>query len=373
MQKLLSLILFNAMAKTTSRKTIKSNVNYKETCFLISPIGEIGSEKHEVFAEVLEYVVKPAVENSGFNLKVVRADEIKKPGSIIKEILENLVNSNIVIADLTTQNPNVFYELGVRHALSPRTILIAQSTDDIPFDLRDYRTIIYNTSARGASAFATTLKIYLEEINSSPDTPDNPVLDRIGFLEQNKIRQYQDEIDKLKQIVNGLIKKDGINRKSIPTSEISIKKRVDRILNLREGKREYSERAHFTRGTKPNQIDYSLPTTEGTFTLYYFFDRNSKYITGYWFLTVFEDQFKIEDVFAEIRILLEKCSKNQDVYIDIIIAANKMQVSKIIIKKMFTKVKSFIDVSKRKYFNLILWDEVALKEEEEKLGIRIKA
>ncbi len=70
------------MAKTTSRKTIKSNVNYKETCFLISPIGEIGSEKHEVFAEVLEYVVKPAVENSGFNLKVVRADEIKKPGSI---------------------------------------------------------------------------------------------------------------------------------------------------------------------------------------------------------------------------------------------------------------------------------------------------
>jgi hypothetical protein len=103
-----------------------------DVCFVISPIGREGTDTHRTFYEVLEYVIRPAVKHSGYNLQVIRADDIDRSGSFIKDILECIANSFVVIADLSDQNPNVFYELGVRHALSNRTILIAQSMDDIP-------------------------------------------------------------------------------------------------------------------------------------------------------------------------------------------------------------------------------------------------
>ena len=127
-------------------------------CFVISPIGKEGTEKFKEFKEVLQYIIKPAFEESNFKFSVIRADDINRSGSFIKDILENIYSSHIVIADLTGQNPNVFHELGVRHSLRPRTILIAQNLDDIPSDLREYRTIIYDTSAKGASAFKTRHK-----------------------------------------------------------------------------------------------------------------------------------------------------------------------------------------------------------------------
>ena len=126
-------------------------------CFVISPIGKKGTEEYKKFKDALDFIIKPTVENSDYKLKVLRADDIKKPGSLIKDILENIYSSFIVIADLTGQNPNVFYELGVRHSLSPRTILIAQSIEDIPSDLRDYRTIIYEMSLKCPAKFKNEL------------------------------------------------------------------------------------------------------------------------------------------------------------------------------------------------------------------------
>jgi hypothetical protein len=125
----------------TSRKTKKKTTASepkpvigadRKICFVISPIGIEGTEKHRKFKEVLEYIIKSAVRSSGYEIDVLRADDINRTGSFIKDILESIYSSFIVIADLTEQNPNVFYELGVRHALSPRTILIAQSLDEIP-------------------------------------------------------------------------------------------------------------------------------------------------------------------------------------------------------------------------------------------------
>jgi len=129
-----------AKKATPSRKL--SSERDRKVCFVISPMGDKGTERHTRFKDVLEYVIKSAVKASGFELHVVRADDIDRAGAFIKDILESLYTSFIVIADLTEQNPNVFYELGVRHALSPRTILIAQAIDDIPSDLREYRTIV---------------------------------------------------------------------------------------------------------------------------------------------------------------------------------------------------------------------------------------
>lgn len=77
------------------------------------------------------------------NLRSLRADEIFGPGAIIRDIWKSILSSGIIIAELTGHNPNVFYELGLAHCLGKQVILISNSVDEIPFDLRHMRTVIY--------------------------------------------------------------------------------------------------------------------------------------------------------------------------------------------------------------------------------------
>ena len=83
--------------------------NLENVCFYISPIGEEASERRQHADLFLGSIVEPALEE--FNLKVVRADKIGKPGMITSQIIEHILKSRLVIADLSYHNPNVFYEL----------------------------------------------------------------------------------------------------------------------------------------------------------------------------------------------------------------------------------------------------------------------
>ncbi len=248
----------------------------KDICFVISPIGKQGTEIHTLFKEVLEYVIKAAVKASGYDLQVLRADDIDRAGSFIKDILDSLSSSYVVIADLTNQNPNVFYELGVRHALSPRTILIAQSIDDIPSDLREYRTIVYETSAKGAADFATRLKKFLAEMHKEPERADNPVLDRIGSIFENRIASLEAEKQQLKNDLTAVLQKGIPNGKT--SVNVSVKTRVDRIMKLEGAERKYTG-GYFTR----EKISYSLPGEQGNFSLYFL--QQGESIKGMWYLS----------------------------------------------------------------------------------------
>jgi hypothetical protein len=108
-------------------------------CFVISPIGPEGSSTRERADKILDHVIRAVTEERGYN--TIRADEIDKPGQITTQIIQKTVNSDIVIADLTNQNPNVFYELAIRHAAREPFIQIIAKDQDIPFDLSDQRTI----------------------------------------------------------------------------------------------------------------------------------------------------------------------------------------------------------------------------------------
>lgn len=77
------------------------------------------------------------------NLRCLRADEIFGPSAIMKDIWKSILSSKIIVAELTGHNPNVFYELGLAHCLGKEVILISKSVDEIPFDLRHMRTVIY--------------------------------------------------------------------------------------------------------------------------------------------------------------------------------------------------------------------------------------
>ena len=117
---------------------------YEATCFFIAPIGEEGSEARKHSDMFLSSFVEPAVEEFGLN--VVRADAIDKPGIITRQIIEYVMRSRIVIADLSYHNPNVFYELALRHALKKPIVQIARLSDKIPFDINQMRTILIDTT-----------------------------------------------------------------------------------------------------------------------------------------------------------------------------------------------------------------------------------
>lgn len=117
---------------------------YEATCFYIAPIGEEGSEARKHSDLFLGSFVEPAVEE--FGLSVVRADAIDKPGIITRQIIEYVMRSRVVVADLSYHNPNVFYELALRHALKKPIVQIARAADKIPFDINQMRTILIDTS-----------------------------------------------------------------------------------------------------------------------------------------------------------------------------------------------------------------------------------
>jgi hypothetical protein len=367
------------MVQNKKKKTIEPQDQGSEldnVCFVISPIGKEGTDTYNKFKESLDYVIKPAIESSSLNLKVIRADEINRSGSFIKDILEQIFRSFLVMVDLTDQNPNVFYELGVRHSLSPRTILIAQTLDDIPSDLREYRTIIYNTSAKGSHDFRKKIHDYINEIKLEPHRPDNPVLDRLPQLMEQKQSELEDQIGTLKNQLSNILSKGTPEKmpaiKGLRKTDID--KRLKRILTLMNAQYQRISGGRFTKTIEKETIDYKIPHEQGNFNLYFLISADGNAINDYWYISADSDSdLNIEEELADIRVLIERCSEGQDVDITFIIATDlDLSKSKSKIQKGFDKVLTFIDKSKIHFFSLEIWDKKGLEDREKALGIRIE-
>lgn len=116
----------------------------------------------EPYDSLYQEVIKPICEE--MELSVYKADEVYKQGIILKDIIEGLVESEIIIADITPPNPNVFYELGFSHALNKITILLAQRGSELPFDIRGYRTIFYDDTIKGKTEVEKDLRRHLKNV-----------------------------------------------------------------------------------------------------------------------------------------------------------------------------------------------------------------
>lgn len=110
-----------------------------KTCFFIAPIGDEGTETRKRSDQILKHIIEPAANEAGY--QAIRADKISEPGNITSQIVQHLIDDDLVIADLTGKNPNVFYELAVRHTLKKAVLQIIQSGEPIPFDVATTRTI----------------------------------------------------------------------------------------------------------------------------------------------------------------------------------------------------------------------------------------
>jgi hypothetical protein len=128
-------------AKTSSlvvspTKTSTSVNLTSKTCFVMQPFAP-------PYGGYYEAMFKPAIERSG--LRPVRADaEIFGTGKVMDQVWRGIKSSDVLVAELTTKNANVYYELGIAHALGKPVVLIASNESDVPFDLRHIRVIYYD-------------------------------------------------------------------------------------------------------------------------------------------------------------------------------------------------------------------------------------
>lgn len=115
------------------------------------------------YNELFEDVIKPITEQAGF--ECVRADEFYTSTPIIKDIIESIQDSTAIIAEITPDNPNVFYEIGYSHAINKPTILLCdKKREKLPFDVSSFRTLFYENTIAGKKKVEESLKKYLQNI-----------------------------------------------------------------------------------------------------------------------------------------------------------------------------------------------------------------
>jgi hypothetical protein len=111
-------------------------------CFIVMPFGV------ESLGIVYEDFVKPTLADR-CKLRPERGDDMFGSNVVMDDIRKSIRRAQLIIADLTGRNANVFYEVGIAHALNKQVLLMTQSIDDVPFDLRHLRALVYEYSPRG--------------------------------------------------------------------------------------------------------------------------------------------------------------------------------------------------------------------------------
>lgn len=116
--------------------------DFMKTCFVVFPIGETDSEIRSNADKLFKYIISPVCESCGF--EPVRVDQINDSDSITQTIIDKLLSSELVIADISGHNPNVFFEMGYRKCTDKPIIHLKKKGETIPFDVNTVRTFEYD-------------------------------------------------------------------------------------------------------------------------------------------------------------------------------------------------------------------------------------
>lgn len=149
---------------------------FLDTCFVLMPFGEW-------FDRYYKDIYVPAIKEAGF--EPLRADSLFNSGSVIEQIWQQIRKAKVLLADLTGKNPNVFYELGLAHAVPKPVVFVAGSIEDVPFDVRHLRVVTFEVREPGWSdRLRRDITTYLKNARTEPErTIPQPFRDG-HFLEE---------------------------------------------------------------------------------------------------------------------------------------------------------------------------------------------
>ncbi len=179
-------------------------------CFIACPIGTDDSKVRRNSDFLLQSIIKPALES---DFEIQRSDLISSTNKITDEIIGGLTNSELVIVDLSTHNPNVFYELGYRHALERPTITMINKDENIPFDVSTYRTIYYSELYADVVNAKDQLKETIKTFTDNDFNFENPVnkynnIDNEYGVLNRHLLDIKSDLSELKEFLPSVTKQD---------------------------------------------------------------------------------------------------------------------------------------------------------------------
>lgn len=175
-------------------------VGLGKTIFVISPIGETNSDERRHADMLYHAIIEPVAEKLEYS--VDRADRIARPGMITDHIINSIVDSDICIADMSFLNPNVFYELGLRHYVQKPAIHLAKTGTKIPFDNAGYRACNFDLGEwNSQEKLRTFINNAILEIENGEYKISNPV------TQANAIREVEGSEDPKGDLIISLEKR----------------------------------------------------------------------------------------------------------------------------------------------------------------------
>ena len=226
-------------------------------CFVICPIGDEDSVIRKHSDLTFKYIIRPVVESFGY--KPLRADHINEPGKITSQIIDQIVESSLVIADLTDYNPNVFYELAIRHIVRKPYIQMMKSDHEVPFDIYDVRTIPFDVNLEQGTKAKKMLEDQIRTIENGNFKPHDPITSaknysiiqkmvdegeqiEIGDLSQvflNSFSEFNSKISEMKSEIYEL--RTSLNHPTFRKNDV-IKDQIDLLKSQQDGfKNRYNE------------------------------------------------------------------------------------------------------------------------------------
>jgi hypothetical protein len=186
----------------------------EKECFVIAPIGEAESDTRKRSDQILKHVITPALKECGY--KATRADQISEPGMITSQVIQRIVDDPLVVADLTERNPNVFYELAIRHAIRKPLVQIIKKGEQIPFDVAGTRTIhVDHHDLDSVEQAKTEIIAQVKALEKNPANLETPIsvsldlqlLRQSDNPEQRSLADVLSVITELRSTVLGLEKR----------------------------------------------------------------------------------------------------------------------------------------------------------------------
>ncbi|MBI4215802.1 MAG: hypothetical protein HY687_00170 [Chloroflexi bacterium] len=192
--------------KRKGKRPAAAAANSKK-CFVIMPLGDEQDDRDrfEKYNKAYEHVIEPAVREKGYTVE--RGGLSPRPGVITPEIVNKVYEADLVVADLTDGNPNVYYEIGIRHSYKKPIIHVCHRESNPTFDIHWQRTVFYDFDVQEVKKAVSEIGSQVEHLAKNPEDFDNPVSiasATFTLSSQNKaLGVLVSEISRLSQLIRG--------------------------------------------------------------------------------------------------------------------------------------------------------------------------